>query len=103
MHLNPQHPNILHDMQAAANGRDLRDGQKMVHPQTGRVMTIPCAKRHLIPRKSYPYASERQVQRQRRRAIELGIKPYIDWDKVREEELKLGESVLSTIWDIGDR
>jgi hypothetical protein len=50
MHLNPQHPNILSDMQAAANGRRLHD---------------PFAKRHLLPRKTYPYASVRQVKRQR--------------------------------------
>lgn len=48
MHLNHQHPNILADMQAAANGRRLAN---------------PLSKRHLIPHKSYPYASERQVKR----------------------------------------
>lgn len=60
MHLNPQHPNILADMQAAANGRDLRDQRQVA---TG--MFALTAKRHLIPRKSYPYASERQMKRQR--------------------------------------
>jgi hypothetical protein len=66
VHLNPQHPNILSDMQATANGRDLRDGQRMPMPD-GRLLVLPSAKRHLIPRKSYSYASEWQVKRQQRR------------------------------------
>lgn len=57
MHLNPFHPNILHDMQAAANGRDLRNKR----------YGMATAKRHLILRKSYPYTSERQVKRQQRK------------------------------------
>lgn len=77
MHLNPQHPNILHDMQAAANGRDLRDGKRIAHMDglipTGRLAVLPTAKRHLIPRKSYPYASERQVKRQQSTAQRLAF------------------------------
>lgn len=73
MHLNPSNPNILHDMQAAANRRDLRDGRRtpvvdaIIGNVTGRLLVIPSAKRHLISRKSYPYASERQVKRQQLR------------------------------------
>lgn len=68
MHLNPQHPNILHDMQAAANGRDLRDGQRSPNPNNPQMpWLLLTAKRHLIPRNSYPYASERQVKRQQRK------------------------------------
>lgn len=66
MHLNPQHPNILADMQAAANGARLHN---------------PLSKRSLIPRKSYPYASERQNTRINRKMIRLADK--IDWDKKR--------------------
>lgn len=60
MHLNPNHPNILHDMQAAANGRDLRNRNQFGH------LT---AKRHLVKRGNefYHYASERQLKRQQRR------------------------------------
>lgn len=58
MHLNPQHPNILHDMQAAANGKDLRSRTQM------GTLT---AHRHYQPHRTYPYASERQVKRQQRR------------------------------------
>lgn len=65
MHLNPRQPNILSDMLAAAKGHDLRSGQRIPMPD-GRVMVAATAKRHLIPRKVYPYASSRQTSRQRR-------------------------------------
>lgn len=66
MHLNPLHPNILHDMQAAANGRDLRDGKLIPNPQNiERPIKLVSAKRHLVLRNNYPYSSERQVIRQR--------------------------------------
>lgn len=63
MHLNPFHPNILHDMQAAANGRDLRDGPRIPRPD-GKILVAPTARRWLFPRKRYLYASERQTNRQ---------------------------------------
>lgn len=61
MHLNSFRPNILHDMQAAANGRDLRNSANGKFP----------AKSDWFSRKVYPYASERQVKRQQRKYIYL--------------------------------
>ena len=60
MHLNPFHPNILHDKRAAANGVDLRNGQRITLPN-GRTMIAPTAKRHLVPRKDYRHCADAQV------------------------------------------
>lgn len=64
MHLNPptsQHPNILSDMQAA--GSPYSFNGRIGIDRYGNECTIWDHRRHLIPRKSYPYASERQNKR----------------------------------------
>lgn len=94
MHLNLSRPNILTDMRAAANGRDLRDKRQVA---TG--MFALTAKRHLIPCKSYPYASKRQNTRTNRKMVRLAIK--IDWDKERTIDLIERERKRqSLVWDI---
>lgn len=51
MHLNPRLPNILADMKAAAQGRDLRNGSNGLFP----------AKRQLIPHKDYRKCADAQI------------------------------------------
>lgn len=60
MHSNPFRPNILHDKRAAANGVDLRNGQRIARPNGG-IMIAPTAKRHLVPRKDYRHCADAQV------------------------------------------
>lgn len=54
MHVNSRKPNILEDMQAAANGRDLRNRDRDGNP-------IPKK-----PKRVYPYQSKRQLERYKR-------------------------------------
>jgi hypothetical protein len=82
MHLNPFHPNILYDMQAATNGHDL----------CNKRYGIKTAKRHLIPHKSYPYASERQTQRQQANFIIISAKRrYRDFRRYGKAEAATAE------------
>ena len=59
MHVNNRQPNILQDMQASANGVDLRNRDKL-----GRFT----AKRWNVPKQNYPYQSKRQIERVVRRS-----------------------------------
>lgn len=59
MHVNPFRPNILQDM---LSSRDLRSRNRY-----GAV----CAKRHIVPKRIYPYSNTRQDERQQRLASRL--------------------------------
>lgn len=73
MHLNPQHPNILSDMQAAKGQRYTFNGRTGID-RYGNPCSIWDAKRHLISRKIYLYASERQSTRINRKMVRLADK-----------------------------
>jgi hypothetical protein len=60
MHLNRNKPNILSDMIAAANGHDLRDGDRIPRAD-GRATVVPSAKRWRVPRKDYRHCKDAQV------------------------------------------
>lgn len=72
MHLNPLHATILHQMQVAKGQVYTFNGCTDID-RYGVPRTIWDARRHLIPRKSYPYASERQVKRQQNTAQRLAF------------------------------
>lgn len=70
-HVNPLHPNIYQDKLAASQGAELRNGRNAPGPG-GKLLFLPTAKRHLIPRKDYRHCVDAQVVEHTRPIIEEG-------------------------------
>ncbi len=57
-HVNNRKPNIAQDINAHLSGADLQDKDRDGNPK---------AKRHCVPKRSYPYQSTRQIERAKRK------------------------------------